>query len=276
MSLPFPAEYRGTLCHPDGIKSCGACCGVYNFKSASASSIGARLANSAQNLKHHPKNDEWAREYAANHAVPDSEKLLDGLRNCHFAGFMDEDDGKPCGRIGCLVHPQGNDGWDGREFGVYDRDTCEDYLCAAHQVLKEAEKWLVINAVEDSYTYGLVITDIRFVRELFERTADINGESVVWSRLARPAAKETARDYFSLKSDWEFGGSDAIFGQLHAGEGLETPRREPPWAQLGLEPDPVDTALTCLGTEVSNLDDLRLARKIVRTKIAAFADAVSQ
>ena len=172
------------------------------------------------------------------------------------------------------MHPLQNDGVDGRDCGVYDREICEGYLCAAHDVMREDEKWLVLQAVQDAYLYGLVITDTRFVRELFEHAAQINGMMPTARVLAREDAIEAAAAYFELKRDWPYRGDDGIFGQVVPGEGLDTPRRKGASEQVGAEPGPYDAVLRCLGTEVSSLEQLEDASSVVMQRIEGFAAAV--
>ncbi len=270
-ALPAPPS---VLCHPDGSKSCGACCGMYNRRDLNRGVTLDRIARRTEAF--HREADihdveslrTFRRQWETTSA---DEKLLADLPNCPFLGLLDN--GEPAqARVGCLVHPLQNDGADGRECGVYDRETCDTYLCAAHNLLREHEKSLVIAACATSYLYGLVITDPKFVRELFEQSATLNGA------MPRPqtltAGVEAAAAYFRLKVDWPYRAADGIFGQLAAGEGLDTPRRKPAFARLGVEKTAWDTILNCLGTETSDLTELRHARELVRARVTAFAEAV--
>jgi len=207
--------------------------------------------------------------FRARHTVQPEDKLLTGLANCPFLGLVDA----ASGRVGCLVHPLQNDGLDGRDCGVYDRHTCQDYLCAAHDVLREDERRLVVAAIDDSWLYGLVVTDPRFVRELFSLTASRAGAMPRRPATERPQALAAALAYFELKRDWPYRAPDAIFGQLRAGDGLDTPRRAGPSTALGVEPDPHEAVLRCLGTDVDDLAALAHARRLVSSRVEAFASA---
>jgi hypothetical protein len=198
------------------------------------------------------------------------EKLLDGLPSCPFLGLLDDE-----GRVGCLVHPLQNGGVDGRDCGVYDRETCDSYLCAAHDLLSTSEKRLILSAVDDSYLYGLVLTNIRFVKELLERCAALNGTYPRGERLYTSRALEAARGCFELLSDWPYGAKDGVFGQIVAGKGLETARRVGPSLALGVEPDQWEVLLTCLGTEVHSTQALEEARHIIAERVGALAAALN-
>jgi hypothetical protein len=78
-----------------------------------------------------------------------------------------------------------------------------------------------------------------------------------------------------MKVDWPYRGIDGIFGQLQAGEGLDTPRRVPAHERLGAARTPWDTILNCLGTEVDDLTELEHARTLVESRVVAFAEAVA-
>lgn len=257
-----------TLCHPDGKKSCGACCGMYNHRDADRGSTDGRIAARTIAFGRHQGTLADFREA---HEPGASDKLLVALRNCPFLGRVDG------GCVGCMLHPLQNDGRDDRDAGVYhDREVCDGYLCAAHEILRPMEKWLVVAAIEDSYTYGLVVTDPLFVRQLFERAADLNGSYPLPQRVRRPAVVDAARAYFALKADWPHRAPDGVFGQVVAGEGLDTPRRACPAEQLGATPAPWDAILRCLGTSVDTISELDAARRVVETSVREFARALER
>lgn len=285
-----------TLCQPPSMqggeqKSCGACCGMYNQRDElSSHHTLARLRHRTlayfQTASIH--DEESLQRFRAIHEPTPDQKLLDGLPSCPFLGLLNaspqslEDDASwlesaSRSRVGCLVHPLQNHGTDGRDCGVYDRTICEGYLCAAHDVMKTDEKWLVLTAIKDSYLYGLVITDTRFVRELFEAAAHINGAYPSPRFLRRVRAVHAAKDFFELKRDWPYRHPvDGIFGQVIPVIDLETRRRPGPSESLGLEPDPLtESILRCLGTHVSTREQLDRARAVVRERIDAFARAVA-
>lgn len=276
-----------TLCQPDGVKSCGACCGMYNqrdertFKQTMARLITRTRAYRAScAIDDASSLERFRRQWEPS----PEEKLLGELPSCPFLGLLDlkgaeasadDTDAIMRGKVGCLVHPFQNDGADGRDCGVYDRTICEDYLCASHDVMREDEKWLVLQALDDSYLYGLVITDTRFVRELFELAAKVNGMMPTARVLAREEAIEAAAAYFELKRDWPYRADDGMFGQVIPGEGLQTPRRKGPAEQVGVEPGAYDAVLRCLGTEVKDLAQLEAARAEVASRVERFAVAVN-
>ena len=268
------ADVPRILCQPGGGKSCGACCGMYNHREADEAELRARLEarTRAFRARCNVSDPETLKAFRALWEDEPGDKLLGELPSCPFLGMLDEGE---TDRVGCMVHPFQNDGVDGRDCGVYDRHTCEDYLCAAHSVMTRDEKWLVLAATLDSYVYGLVITDVRYVRELFMLAARTNGAMPMGKALGREGVLEAARAYFELKRDWPFRAADGVFGQVIPGEGLDTPRRPGPSEQVGAEADVFASALRCLGTQVGDMSELEAARVMVAARVEAFAKAVS-
>ena len=237
------------------------------------------------------------RQFRLRHEPSPRSKILDGLPSCPFLGLLPSDldalrqeeaqqetqraeaslSVAARSRVGCMVHPLQNGGLDGRDCGVYDRFICQDYLCAAHDVMRREERWLVLAAIEQSYLYGLVLTDTRFVRELFEAAARENGAYPTARVLRRAAALKAARRYFELKLEWPYRHPEnGLFGQVVPEErGLETRRRLGPSAQLGVEADATEQVLRCLGTRVASLEQLNEARAQVSARLIAFAQAVA-
>ena len=263
---------RRALCHPDGKKSCGACCGMYNHRISDETALTARLVERTRAFRRDASIEDEAslRAFRARWEDPPEVKLLGELASCPFLGLLDGLD--PAGRVGCLVHPLQNQGVDGRDCGVYDRFICEDYLCAAHAVLKRPEVELVIAAVPDSYLYGLVITNPRLIRTFFELAATERGAYPTGQELARDEAIAAARHFFELVRDWPYRDTDGIFGAVVPGEGLETTRRAHPAGDRAMEP--VDTLLLGLGTRTLNDAELADARGCMQDAVSAFAAAL--
>ena len=267
------------LCHPDQNKSCGACCGMYNHVDHGQSQTTERLGRRTQAFYEEAQVDDEASLASFRKRWEDTakDKLLTGLPSCPFLGFIDQEPGDAAGsRVGCLVHPLQNDGVDGRDCGVYDRFICEDYLCAAHEVLRKEETQLVIDAIDDSYLYGLLITNPKFVRHLLELVARRNGAMPTAKILEQPAVVEAAGACFELVRHWEYRGDDGIFGQVEVAGALDTTRRPLPAEQFGVDSADVDVLLVCMGTKCTNTNELEEARGLVEERVRQFATAIER
>lgn len=277
MSGDGAALGRKSLCHPDGKKSCGACCGMYNHVEAGSEAVKDRLRQRTLAYRRGAQisDEESLREFRREWEDGESVKLLTGLPACPFLGFIDlfdeEDQGQ---RVGCLVHPLQNDGVDGRDCGVFDRFICEDYLCAAHDVLRSRESQLVIDAVKDSYLYGLVITNPRFVRAALEIVADRSGGEPSERVLKNESVRQAAGQLFELLRDWPYRGRDGIFGQVQVSGPLDTRRRRFPAEVLSVEASEVDVLLVCMGTECGSVEELHQARGEVEKALGGLIAAV--
>lgn len=286
-ALPFEQAPR-ILCQPGAGLSCGSCCGMYNNKVHAHAELLPALATRTTQLYAQTDIQDQAslRAFRQRHEPKPHEKLLDGLPSCPFLGLLDLPaeptpeqltlDALSQHRVGCLIHPTRHNGLDQRDCGVYDRFTCEDYLCAAHSLLKAHERLLVLNSVKDSYLYGLVITDVRFVRALLELTADINASAPTPKQLQRATVCQAAAEYFELKRSWPYRAFDGILGAVIPLQGLETKRRPTPAERLNLSPHPADAILACLGSELDDAPALSHARALVMAPIQRFADAIAQ
>ncbi len=268
------------LCHPDATKSCGACCGMYNHTQAGYAETFARLKGRTQAYQATANINDSASLRAFREAwepVGPEVKLLSGLPSCPFLGFVEPVDSASSRmpRVGCLVHPLQNDGVDGRDCGVYDRVICEDYLCAAHDLLSVDERRLVLESVHDSYLYGIIITNMRLVKELLKQAANITASFPTGAELRKPAVVAAANEFCELMRDWPYAARDGVFGPIVAGQDLETSQRKAPSDELGVSASPLDGILTCLGTSVGSVEELEAARKLVLERVMKFAQALS-
>ena len=267
------------LCHPDGKKSCGACCGMYNHVDHDEAVTLQRLRQRTRAFFDEARVDDPESLKAFRKKWEDGEavKLLTGLASCPFLGFVGfdpEGSAEPAGRVGCLVHPLQNEGVDGRDCGVYDRHICEDYLCAAHDVLRRDEIRLVLDAVDDSYLYGLVITNPRFIRKMLELAAEGAGRWPSAGTLRDPAVIRAAATCIEELRQWPYRSADGIFGQVEVAGSLDTRRRRLPSESLGVDSSPVDILLVCMGTTCESEGDLVEARRRMEAHIDGLAKAI--
>lgn len=209
------------------------------------------------------KREQMTRE------APD--KLLGLLRNCPFLGVLDDD----TGRVGCMVHPRVTGGIDARDCGVYDRETCESYLCAAYTVLSDEERRVVIEATgDDSYLYGLILNDVKFHRALYAYAADITGMTARGRRLFAPRVLATIQAWFELKSDWPWVDPEAgVIGAWLPDGDRDVVRRTIDYPALGVDPSRFDDVLRSLGSHFDEVDDLREAEAVIWGRVTAFAEA---
>ncbi len=256
------------LCQPDSGKSCGACCGLYNYRGSTRSSLEARLRRrteafcrleryTPQALK---KFSDWVRR------TEPGEKLLETIYNCEFLGFLDSE----CLKVGCLLHPCRHDGRDLRDCSFYGAELCDGHLCMSCQKLTQEEKWAVILSLEDWYLYGICITDIDLVKSFFSLGAERIGAEPSLSVISSPPVRRAVKDFLSLKVSWPYRtGDEGRFGKYCLAED-EYREARIPYEDIGCGKSRYDKIFLSLASEFSSAEDLRAAERLIERKIAVF------
>jgi hypothetical protein len=198
--------------------------------------------------------------------------LFPSVRVCPLLGFLDDEQRQ----VGCLGHPLVTGGVDLRDCGVYRASICETFTCPSFGWLEDAQARLVVAACQDWYLYGLVITDVEFVRgclRLIER--ELGGPARPEQMMARPAALEAVRRLFQLKETAVDRSPHApIFGRFTPATDGEPVTRTLNYARLQVRAAPEDDVVLCLGYDPADAATLTAARERVRIHIRAVARAI--
>ncbi|HLT30735.1 MAG TPA: hypothetical protein VK013_11880 [Myxococcaceae bacterium] len=267
---------EGALCQPGGGASCGACCGLYNFAQHDRAAVTETLARARRVLTATEKTPEAFRESAQRLRAQGATPLFPMVRVCPLLGFLD--DGHQ--RVGCLAHPLVTGGRDLRDCGAYTADICETFLCPSHSWLTEAQALLVRRACPDWYLYGLVITDVEWVKTTLglveaERAAPLDPGAI----LRHPRALRACHDLFALKETAPDRPRDGqvfgAFGPDPAG-GEEPVMRVLDYAGLDVGAAPEDHAVLCLGYAPETREALQAARRLIREKVQALVAALGE
>jgi hypothetical protein len=236
------------LCQRAGA-SCGACCGLYNARDHGRRSAAVRLDRRTARLAGAAPT---AAAFRAASAGPEPEPLFPGIRVCPLLGWLDDSRT----RLGCLAHPAATGGPDLRDAGAYDARTCEAFLCPSHAWLSEEEVEIVAElCAGDPWLYGLVVTDVPFVRAALGAVAALAGARVEQRHLAAPGFARTLRALLALKEELR-PGSEGLFGAFRPGEGGEPMPRAIDYQALGRPRSPHDEILLCVGADPRSGNDL--------------------
>jgi hypothetical protein len=251
------------LCQPDACKSCGACCGLYNYQDNSRELLIKRLRRRTEcfaALRDDP--DLYRREVAAFEGA----KLYETIYNCEFLGFVDKDHK----RVGCLLHPDINEGRDLREISFYGEELCRQHLCPSYEKLTTAEKEVVIRLLNDWYLYGLCITDTDLIKSYLFHIQNAVGEEFNPAQLdTRPTLKRLMHEFFSWKEHWPFRRKEALrFGKYYFVEG-EYHIARIDYEGLGLDPSLYDGIFLSLASEFRDRSEVSAAERMVRKNIEA-------
>ncbi len=261
------------LCQPGQGASCGACCGLYNFADHSRAALTAELVRHGEALKHLPRTrDAWQRAGRTLVAEGVAAPLFQKVRVCPLLGFLDPARTK----VGCLAHPMVNGGVDLRDCGVYTAEVCESFTCPSFTWLEEGEAALIRAACADLYLYGLVITDVEFVRGCFKLMQAEQARPVPPAELlANAAALEAIRALFALKERAKSEATEGgIFGRF-IDRGQEEPTlRTLDYRALDVSPAPEDDVVLCLGFSPTRASELEAARALVKKYILAVVKAL--
>jgi hypothetical protein len=257
------------LCQRRGA-SCGACCGLYNTRDHGREAVHRELTRRTRALARVERTLPAFREAARRLAEGGPPPLFPSVRVCPLLGFLDEAET----RIGCLAHPLVTGGPDLRDAGVYDVTTCEAFLCPSHAWLTEAEASVAELVSGGFHLYGLVVTDVPFLRAALDAVATLTGAAVERRHLEQAAFGAALAQLFALKEELE-PGSEGLFGAFRPGRDGEPVPRRIDYQALERERSPYDALLTCVGADPHSGNDLDRLEAEVRRRLDACAAALA-
>ncbi len=265
----MPCYHPVMLCQPDMLKSCSACCGLYNWKDHSRRAV-TRIVEIQTGLFRSLDDYTCFDSYRdKRNARIGNEKLFDTIYNCEFIGYIDPDRKK----VGCMLHPSVTGDTGLRDNCFYGAKVCTEHFCPGFSCLTTAEQTAVVAALDDWYLYGLVITDIDLVKEFFKHVQASIGDAVRPERIKGIAVRSALHDFFSLKENWPYRASENRLGKYcfsRAEYAIARIEYEKLW---GLPPSRFDRILVSLESELSDPAALADAEKIIEEKIDAFITA---
>ncbi|HUH67061.1 MAG TPA: hypothetical protein VLZ07_11555 [Syntrophales bacterium] len=261
------------LCQPDEDKSCGACCGLYNYAVSTKDSLSRRLRERTNVFRETVKcqNDLPAFSQTVK-LSEDTRKLYDVIYCCEYLGFLDDGERK----VGCLLHPCQNGGEDLREISFYGRELCHGHVCPSYHYLSWEEKLALINITDDWYLYGLCVTDIDLVKSYFRLISERICEVPRPARLKEGDLRDTALNFFSFKISWPFRSEAANrFGKYYF-DGSEYMINRIDYGALGCEGSRFNSIFLSLASEFRNGDELMKGERLIESSIEEFVRAYRQ
>jgi hypothetical protein len=247
-----------------GPASCGACCGLYNQRDLSRDGLRSLLRRRTDVLARAPRTAAGFRAAAQELAPHEPEPLFPSVKICPLLGYLDSDET----RVGCLAHPLSTGGPDLRICGVYTADICSSFFCPSHSWLSEDDAQLVATICADFHLYGLVVTDVQFVRACLSAVASLAGARVELRHLKNDAFVRALRELFSLKEELE-PGSEGLYGAFCAGSDGEPVPRQIDFRELGRDTSTYEEILTCMGADPRSGNDLEVLEREVRRRLQA-------
>ena len=254
------------LCQPDASKSCGACCGLYNYLDSGREALAARLRRRTALFRATVRGPGDLPLFSRTvKEKEDGAKRYEVIYCCEYAGFLDEGER----RVGCLLHPMQNGGRDMRDASFYGRELCDGHFCPSYSYISRAEKLALLEILDDWYLYGVCVTDIDLVKEFFRLVSEAAGEMPSPARFRNPALREEARRFFELKLAWPFRSEAANRFGKYSFDGSEYSIHAIDYGALGCGKSRFDRILLSLQSEFTNRDDLRAAEDTLRSRLDA-------
>jgi hypothetical protein len=254
------------LCQPDGCKSCGACCGLYNYADSTRDSLVGRLRARTEIFRETVRAADDLTVFSDRiQRIENPEKLYEVIYCCEYLGFLDDEEKK----VGCLLHPFQNDGVDMRDVSFYGRELCDGHFCPSYHFISREEKSALIRIIDDWYLYGLCITDIDLVKEYFRFISDGIYEVPHPDRF-EGRLRDIASDFFSLKISWPFRSTDTNrFGKYYF-DGSQYMISHIDYDALGCERSKFDKIFLSFTSRFETQAELRRGEAIIRENIDDF------
>ncbi len=261
------------LCQPDANKSCGACCGLYNYADSTKDSLSRRIRERTNYFRETVGCQADLPGFS--HKVKmseDTSKIYEVIYCCEYLGFLDDAEKK----VGCLLHPCQNGGADMREVSFYGRELCEGHLCPSYHYLSREEKLALTNIANDWYLYGLCVTDIDLVKSYFRLISERVFEMPSPARLKENGLGDIILKFFSFKISWPFRSSATNrFGKYYF-DGSEYMINRIDYNALGCEESRFNSIFLSLSSEFQNMQELEEGEKLIEANIDEFARAYLQ
>ncbi len=261
------------LCQPDAKKSCGACCGLYNYADSSRSSLKHRLRSRTRRFDEMVRKAGDLKRYSAEtKASEDFTKRYEVIHCCEYLGFLDAEERK----VGCLLHPEQNAGADLRECSFYGRELCAGHFCPSHYFIAQSHARILIKIVDDWYLYGLVVTDIDLVNLYFRLIADRIGEDLKPEIFNNEQLKKIALDYFGWKINWPFRSQETNRLGKYYFDGSQYMISHIDYEKFGKTVSPLNAILLSLCSSFADAEELEQAEKMIWANIDSFVSVYRQ
>jgi len=255
------------LCQPDKRKSCGACCGLYNYVDSSRSSLLQRLRSRTERFRALVKTSADLQRYSRETlAAEDFKKRYEVIHCCEYLGFLDEEEKK----VGCLLHPEQNQGSDMRDVSFYGQELCAGHLCPSHYFIPQSQSQILIKIIDDWYLYGLVLTDINLVTKYFQLIADRVGTELKPEIFENENLKNIALEYFNWKLNWPYRSLETNRLGKYYFDGSQYMISHIDYEKFGRDISPLNSILLSLCSAFESREELEAAEKMIWSNIQEF------
>jgi hypothetical protein len=258
------------FCQPDECKSCGACCGLYNYADSSLPALSARLRARTLRFRQLVKVSGDIEYYAkATFSAEDFTPRYEVIYCCEFLGFLDEV-GK---KVGCLLHPAQNSGLDLRAGSFYGQEICAGHICPSHHFIPGNQAQILIKIIDDWYLYGLCLTDIDLVTNYFRLLADRIGEELKPVFFDNQLLKDIACKFFNWKINWPFRSEEINRLGKYYFDGSQFMIGYIDYEKLGISISPLDKIFMSFSSIFHSAEEAAKAESLIWANVQSFVSA---
>lgn len=197
------------FCQVSETVSCGACCGLYNLPDLSREKLEILLSKRTEAFASVPRTEDEIYEFQRKNKGPHRlSRPFSQFHHCPFLGLI----GGKKSRVGCLLHPAatGNNGVDYRSLSWYGEQACRTYFCPSTQQLPTVYQSILIQAIDDWYVFGLIVTEHALLTAYFKEVESRLGRQVTESDYTQNiGARDALREFAELKSKWLYRRDDS-------------------------------------------------------------------
>jgi hypothetical protein len=197
------------LCQVSETVSCGACCGLYNLPNLSREKLEILLSKRTEAFASVLRTEDGIYEFQRRNKGPHRlSRPFPGFHHCPFLGLI----GDEKNRVGCLLHPAvpGNNGADYRSLSWYGEQACRTYFCPATTKLSPVYQSILIQAIDNWYAFGLIVTEHALVTAYFKEVEFRLGRHIAASDYTQNiGVMDAFREFAELKTKWPYRRDDS-------------------------------------------------------------------
>ena len=171
-----------------------------------------------------------------------------------------------------MLHPVLHQGQDLRTCSFYGAELCVNHFCISYTSLTPVEQTTVICSLDDWHLYGLVLTDVDFVKAFFTHLQNRMGDSVRADKLEKVPVQHALRNYFALKGAWKFSSSRSRLGKYYFSQAEYRIARIDYEENWDMRPSPFDTIFVSLASAFNTEEEVLEAEDIIEEKIRRFIE----
>jgi hypothetical protein len=177
---------------------------LYNLPNLAREDLELLLLKRSEDFISVPRTEDSIYEFKRKNKGPQRlSRPFPEFHHCPFLGLI----GREKSRVGCLLHPDapGNNGADYRSLSWYGIQACRTYFCPATHKLPTIYQSILLQAIDDWYIYGLIVTEHALVTAYFKEMEFRLKRPIMVSDYTQNTGVVAAfREFAELKIKWPY------------------------------------------------------------------------